>query len=1034
MNPFNWFFGLQEAFAQRRTRVSHPGALSDLGTPIGNTPFWSTNNGSMVSVIEIEGSREYVLAENHEEHVSEIFDALRAYFRLGTTDICWLHTHSDEEASNIETINESLRSLRSVSEIQGYKNSIFIDEMVDVLKNAIQKEQTLLCVWTNRMENHGHKSTIPKLKEPGSQDTANLGYAEGILESHKAKIENLLERLGSAGFLARIMNNHEVGRAIAQNVDPSTNANFSPRLFGQIMDPEDAARMDGDNENEHSKRYLMRAPGNIAKGLKGKDYTCIFPPQIGYQVWNQRPKYESDYVVVGARAYASIMVTLAPDSPIAFEDVVKNLKRQGVPFRMSQYCRSKSRAALIAKFVLATLLKKVPGNNAMLHDAISQVLDFEKKQGVNLSLQMTFTVWAPSDDIPLLKRRIEQTLKSINTWGAAQAQLMGDDSLFGFVSTLGPYRSRSVAPASVGPAEDVLYLAPITRPALPWKEGGVPFRSPTGKLLPFQPLSDELTHHVYLVCGEPGYGKSLLCQIIMIAIAETHEILPYIAMSDVGPSSLGTIRYLQSILPVTRKHHVFYCELTNEKRMSINRYDTPLGVRMPLADDFDAMRDWTLLGVSDSQNATNKEGMDALIADAIKLAFERCSDRGPRAEPKRHEDANEDDRFWASDIQPALDRIGVKPTRETTYWQLVDALFDAGEFHAAALVQRFAVPLLDDIKSATRSAELREAHRQEISPRFTLADHAHSRLTNLRDELKISQDVTQFDISECRVTSFNLENVVRNSNTPAAKRIGGLYFGLTSEMQVAPFFWNKERVAEIDKKYQVFHRKRLDEVARTRNIYFADEQQYFTGIAAADRIPDNIATTGRKRGVGVMLSTQLPKYFTSTMRQLSTMRFYCGFQKSSIKEVVEVMSLNEREQWLLENRIKKPGREGSYLLIQAEGEKGVYSQLVNLRVGIRKLWGVSTKSTSSEVRDALTEEFTYEQGLEILSRLFPSGEAESEYERLRQRLSEQGTGRSGLEEMGESVRIHDIVEHIIEKAKERGRAMFAETLREGTNE
>jgi intracellular multiplication protein IcmB len=1019
---FNFLFGVAEQIEKERFRLEHPGSLCDLNTPIGNTSFWATTAGSILSVIKIGGCREYVLEDAHEEHIEIIVNDLRAQFRAGTTDFCWVHIHNDEKDSNIQSLENALSSTRAVSEMQGYKNKIFIDEMVSVLTPHIQDETTLLCVWTHSREAAMTKSKIPFITTKTTQDTRGFIAAERLLPSHSAKMSVVLNAIKSAGMSARMLTNHEVGHHIGTTLNPDGNRSFVPRLMGYIKRGIDQAN----DQNPHEQRYFLQEPSNPKKGIKGKDYTCIFPPRLGYQVWNTQPTYDREYTIIGSRAYSSIIFTLTPEMPVTFELLVDAMKRERVPFRIAMHSRTKSPASIMGKYVLATFLKKIPGNNSLIFESIRQMREYIRNQNPELSLQISMTVWAPSNDLDLLRIRVQQSLKAIGAWGGSQGKVMTDDSIFGLVSTLAPYRSRSVAPACIGPADEVLYMAPITRPSLPWETGGVLFRSNTGKLMPFQPLSDILSHHVYLISGEPGYGKSLVCQIIMIAIAETHDVLPFMAMSDVGTSSRGTIRYLQSIMPISRKHQIQYYEMRNDKAMSINRYDTPLGVKFPLADDFEAMKDWTLLGVSDSQTGTSEKGMDALIADIIRLAFERCADTGPRAEPKRFEEADRDEGLWQAYIEPVLRKHNIQLGRETAYWALVDYLFDLGEYHAAQLVQRLAVPRLDDLISACNAEEIKSAHRYELSRGFTITDYTYQRLLALKNELQITHLPTQLDLSEARVTAFNLEAVVQNSESISAKRSGALYFGVTAQIQTDTFFWNIERVNQIPEKYREYHANRLREINRTKNIYFADEQHYFTGIALANRIPDNIATMGRKRGIGVMLSTQLPRHFTEIMRDLATVRIFVGFRNNSIPGVVNTMNLNDTERWILQNKIRQPSRNGSHMLIQVDGEDGRYSQLVNLRVGIRKLWGLSTKPQSNELREAITQEFGYELGLEILAMEFPSGEVESEYERIRVQLAEGDFTKTGLESQRSIHRIDNIMAHIIEKTIENGKRLVPE--------
>ncbi|MDQ2077392.1 hypothetical protein [Marinimicrobium sp. ABcell2] len=1016
-------FGISEAWAQRRAEFDHPGALCDLNTPLGNSAYCMTDQGSMLTVLELAGSREYVMLDGHRDRVETLVGDLEPFIMSGTTDFAWLHNHLDEPEANRRALEKALASVRSVSRMQGYENEVFINETIDVMTPRIQNESSYLCIWTLSKEGARAKSDIPILKAPGHQDTQKLITAERLLASHQAKISRIEETIKEMGMHVRRLLNSEVGEMLAIGIDPEANATFTPKLLGDIKK--------GKHENEPGSQrtiFHVSTPENLNKGLKGKDYSIIFPPKVGFQLWRQQPEYAPRSVTVGRRSYASIMITMGPDKEVALEKLISTLKRDRVPFRFAMYNRGNSARVISVKFGMASMLKKLPGhsNNNLLAKATSQIKAFNRANNAVISMQMMLTVWAPKDDKTLLDNRIEQAIKAIGAWGNAHGQLMRDDSLLGLVASMPPYRSRCPAPAAVGPAEEVLGRAPLTRPALPWKEGGMLVRSVTGKLMPIQPLSDVLSHQVILVCGEPGFGKSLWCAIFMIAIAETHDVLPYIAMTDVGVSSLGTIRYLQSILPVQKKHMVTYCAMRNSEEMSINRFDTPLGVRIPIADDLDGMIQWLTLGLADSQTGKLQNGIDTLISDIITLSFDRAADEGPKAEPKRHDEANEFDPLWRQHIAPVLERHNLTLTRDSVYWRLVDKLFDLGETHAAGLVQRFAVPLLEDMISACNAREIRDAHAQELSPGYTLADYAHQRLVSLRNELLVTHRVTQFDLSDVRVSSFDLEAVVQNSNTFSAKRRGGLFFGLTSGLQVEPFFWDKTRVQDMPVKYREYHQLRLDEVSRTKNLYFADEQHYFTGIDIANRIPDNIAALGRKRGIGVMLATQLPRHFTPLMRELSKMRVYVGFERSSIQSVVDDMKLNDDEAWLLSRHIRKPNRDGSHFLIQLEAEDGYYSQVCNLVVGIRKLWGLSTKSTSTTIREEVIKAFGYQNGIEVLARLFPKGEAESEYERLRVQMAQGFGNDTGLEQRTAGVQTNSILQGMIDETIERGRSILAE--------
>lgn len=1016
----NTLFNMSLTLRRLQFDIDHPGALSDLNMPLGNTTDWSTQAGSLVSVIQIEGSRLRTLSERHDDVVEDISRAIKSFADSGTTDFCWLHDHQDDREQSEADIRRALTPIRFVSETQGYTNQLFLDEVVDVLAPVVQRERTLLCIWTLPGEGTKKGAPVPYFKARGIQGTENLGRSMRIIDSHRAKVSSIKSVLTHSGFLARTLHNQDVGHIMANMLDPATNERFTPRLFGEV-----SVNEVGITDTRPKKALTLRAPANPRSGVKAIDYTCISPPAIGYQIWSSTPTYKDSYIVIGSRIYATILVTLTPERPVNFEALVLSLKTNHVPFRMAQFSKTGSLRLLQAKKTLAGLLRGTNINNGVLFDSASDMINRIKSKQTSVTLQIAMSTWAPKRDVDLLDQRVEYVIKALNGWGGCQAVLMKDDAMLGIASTLSPYSSKNVAPACIGPLEEVIHLAPLTRPTLPWQEGAIIFSAKSGKMMPFQPLSKELTHHVYLVCGEPGYGKSLLCQTIIIAIVESHEVLPYIAISDVGPGSLGTVRYLQNILPKSRKHQAVYLEMRNTKEMSINRFDTPLGLRYPLSDEMNSITSWVNLGVSDEDKSTLSSSIEDCIRDCIILAYDKCADSGPRAEPKRFEEADQEDKYWKREIGPALEALNITPDRDTLYWDLVEALFDAGKYREATLIQRFAVPLLSDVIEASSTSFIRTSHSQEISRSYTVADHVHKKLTSMRQSLEVAKLPTQIDIASARVTAFNLEAVVKKSDAPAVIRQSTLFYGLTSALQTDQFFWDASRVREVPEKYRAYHQAHYDSVARSRNLYFADEQHYFMGVKEAVAIPENIAFLGRKRGVGVMLSTQMSGFFTEEMRNLSTMRFYVGFSKSSVGVIKKDMHLDDWEVYCLENEIRKPDQNGANMLVQVEAASGYYSQMVNMRIGTRKLWSLSTQNHSSILRERVITEFGYEMGIEILSQLFSSGEVEGEYERMKQQLLDVNTD-TGLLSLRESQNITDLLEYITERTIEQGKQMLPE--------
>src|SRR4029077_14552402 len=123
--------------------------------------------------------------------------------------------------------------------------------------------------------------------------------------------------------------------------------------------------------------------------------------------------------------------------------------------------------------------------------------------------------------------------------------------------------TNSVDTSSVAPVSDVNTLLPFTRPASPWPNGALLFRSLDGKPWPYQPGSTLQTTWIDLIYARPGSGKSVLSNAINLALFLSPGIqrLPRIAIIDIGPSSSGLISLLQEALPYEKRHLVGYHRL-----------------------------------------------------------------------------------------------------------------------------------------------------------------------------------------------------------------------------------------------------------------------------------------------------------------------------------------------------------------------------------------------------------------------------------------------------------------------------------------
>ena len=165
-----------------------------------------------------------------------------------------------------------------------------------------------------------------------------------------------------------------------------------------------------------------------------------------------------------------------------------------------------------------------------------------------VKLKVTATTWAAANEELLLKRRIAELAKALQSWGYTETSEISGDALASILSSALAITNDSVAATSVAPLSHVTYMFPLTRPASPWEHGAILFRSPDGKVWPYQPGSTLQTTWIDIIYARPGSGKSILSNAINLALCLSAGItrLPRIAIIDIGPSSSGLISLLKA--------------------------------------------------------------------------------------------------------------------------------------------------------------------------------------------------------------------------------------------------------------------------------------------------------------------------------------------------------------------------------------------------------------------------------------------------------------------------------------------------------
>lgn len=1017
-------FGLLNWLQERLDGSNHPGRFSDLNLPLDDSGYFITDKGEMVSVIEIMGSRRYVDMDRHYSNVGKLDAVLEPYFRNGDADVWVLFRQDSNQENNARLLRDIFSPVSNTIRSLGFNADSLLEEDVEILSESIHSERCWLVIYStgkNADSSLGNDIVPPNLKPQTRGDNSNQNislFSNYVVHggAHVARVQRILGALDDSESLdirCRLLSCTELGFTQRFEIAPTmTGSDWRPRMV-----------MDGKNQSQ------IRTETKVTT-LRKATIASFTPHKFGYQVWPVEPEPvdgRSDTLQIGSRIFKMVVVKTFPNGPRPFAKVQQDLHRAQVPFRFSAALHSKSFAALKLKYALASVLSIIPltTQNRRLHHAISNLekVAASSNEVTGCAAQYVFVTWADNNDFERLEKNSERLIQAINGWAHADGLVVKDNLLETLVSSVPAYRNGSTAPVAVGPLKELLAQMPIGRPAFPYSHGAMCFRSEDGKAIPFQPFDyNVIQHHVYLILGEPGYGKSAMVNNMLKAFLLSSNDIPHIGINDIGQSSVGFIRIAQSILPEDKRHFAICHKMRNTRENGYNILNTDYGLEYPLDEHKTFISNTLELLMMNLSDGSINSDITGLIGAVLNAAYRRYANSGPQSQPKMYNPSSaRNDPFWF-EVEKALIEIGIEPTEEHTYWDIFNALHRHKKYRAASLVQRFAVPTLSDLTRIATLPEIKEEYPGEYDTGTSLIQYFNRRIGEILDRYPVLAGVTMLDLGEAKIIAIdNDEVVVRASKGEYSKQQqGALFTALSARILTSRFFWKEDRLSNIPEHLHDYYEQMIRDVRRTTNVYFEDEVQRTAHIPQSHALREEITNEGRKWQIGIVLASQDITEMPERVIKFSTLQIICGLSETAVDETVEKLKLSPSEKQIITAKLKKPSaREGAWVYMIVKADKGTYRQLLNSVMGPQTLWGLSTTNRDAMLRDEIYRIFPPEDTRRLLAKLFPSGSINSEYEkRLNLKQSSEDTGLFNREDYVHNTNImDDIKEEIIEAGR-----------------
>lgn len=942
------------------------------GTGDGPVRSYATRDGSMCSLIRIDGQRQLMGAVEFDSVVRDAERDLAPFLQRRGQEIDWWFSW-DPEAGREEVAKLS-RAMRSAGENLGMNIGPLVDERVGHMGKFIVREASFITVWTGpailtAAEKKRGTKAVKAIKYPTTPGAQFPFSAIPELRSrHNGAVEAVAALLDGLGFKVEILEVHDGLTDIRSE------------LFPDRANPSWRAMLPGDE---------LR-PRSSPEGTK--DVSELLWPPLRHQLCRGMDAKEVNWKVcqIGSRAYQGINMTLLPQDPSSFQKLINKLDYTKTPFRASIRLGGDGMQGTGLRRLIALFFGWTSPDNQLVRKALMALEERMKVQTI-VKWRMSVATWAPANDPELLDRRVAALTQAFEQWGTCQAASDAGDALDGVMSSALGVSRNSTAEVSPIPLGDALKMLPWHRYSSPYKAGMLWLRTPDGKLWPFQPGGSALEYTFDVLVGPPRKGKSLLmCELDFATILGSgSSMMPYISKIDIGFTSMGEITLLKELLPADRRHEVGYFRLKNEITHAINPFDTQLGFRQPIENEREFLRNLLMNLMTPAGKPAPIDGMRQLIGLVLNEVYRWKSDSGTNNQPNLYTPG------LNRKVDEALAEHRVTLLERPLWWDVVDALFDARAIHEASLAQRYAVPVLGDCILAAK-----QPHVVDLLGKMTVGggsaelviDAFIRDVNSALDEYRVFGGPTQFDIgTDIRVCSLDLQDVAPTGGVEQEKQSTIMYM-LARHVLVHHWWLDIDMPAKGPDRYLAYHTARVRDIREVPKRLSYDELHRTprTGGVRPQIIRD--VREGPKWNVQVAVASQMLEDFDGEMRELATATWIlgAGMSAEAVNRIAEKFGLSDAAVNVVHRRLKGPGKKGAPLLLLLEARGAKYVQFLMNTVGPLELWALGTKPVDVNVRNRLYQRLEPWDALRVLSTTFPDGTAEDAVERKRVLREEQG--------------------------------------------
>lgn len=946
-------------------------------------------DGSLLSFVKIEGCRTTIGEQEYKTIIEGATIKIGAKFDRAGHAMQVFFVRDPERT--VRQIQHFIKPSRQAARNMGLEVEDVFEERVKNLSKYLSYEESYFVLWTRpavlskgELERAAREAKEKKWLPAGHAQNP-LAALDMLRVRHKSFVSSAITALDELGVKTRLLEVHDAMRVVRNNLHPDRSSEeWRICLPGDPISP--------------------RAPTSAA------DMSDILWPTVRQQLIGADARIIDQHICqIGTVYWAGVDMTLGPMDAAPFTQLLTRLFEADIPYRLSFLIEGGGAQTGALRTFAASILTVTNSLNKQIKFSLEGLAILARREPV-VRLRISFATWA--NDSQTVETRLSTLAQSVESWGYCQVSEFSGDPLDCVMSSALGIHCASTAPAAIAPMYEVMKLLPWQRPSSPFQHGAIILRTPDGKIWPYQTGTNVTTTWFDLVFAQPGAGKSVLLNTLNLGTILSPGLskLPFVAIVDIGPSSSGLISLIKEALPLNRQHEVSYYRLQMAHKFAINPFDTQLGMRYPLMDERSYLVELLTLLCTPPGYEKPYDGIQQLAGLVVDEMSRWRDDGAANAEPRPYLPRLD------PEVDEALQKFNVHLPTDPYWWDVVDKMFELGQHHVASLAQRHAVPTLGDAITAARRPQIRSLLEQtSIGTSAESVINAFERMiTSSIRELPILSSVTQFDIGNTRVCALDLMDVAPQGDEVADRQTSIMYM-LARHVLVRSWWMGAESLQFVPEKYRLYHEKKLQDIAESPKRLGYDEFHRTSSSSSVRGQVIRDVREGRKRGVQIILASQLLDDFSQDMIDLATGVWVLGtaISDAAVENVRERFGLSDTARDIIRYKLTGPKAGGAPALFVLGTTEGRYEQYLINTLGPIELWALSTSMEDVSLRNRLYGRIGAGQARKVLGLVFPGGSARTEIKRRVMMKSEkEGEAKGAMT----SAVVDEIVEEMVVKA------------------